>query len=130
MSVRLHLAAARAAALAFALLVGCATPSGNAGTGQHNVLTASELERASDMNLYDALRQMRPTFLRSRAPANSITEQQPVQAYVNGLKMEGLEHLREIQAKNVKEVQFLEPQQANSRFGGNNSGGALIILLK
>ena len=112
------------------LAAGCAASSSAPRTGaQHNVLTNAELQRAGDVSLYDALAQLRPAFLRPRTVAGPQNLPLELQVYVGQLQMEGVVHLREIMAKNVKEVRFLEPQQANARFGGNNSGGALIITM-
>ncbi len=110
------------------LLVGCAA-RGTSGGGQHNIVTSADLARAGNVSLYDALVQVRPAFLRSRGVQNAATPPQPIRVYVGRLEMEGLEHLREIMARNVKEVRFLEPSQANARFGGNNNGGALVITM-
>lgn len=108
--------------------IGCAA-QGTGSSGQHNVVTSVDLARAGDVSLYDALVRVRPTFLRSRGVQNAATPPQPIRVYVGGLEMEGLDHLREIMAKNVKEVRFLEPPQANARFGGNNGGGAIVITM-
>jgi hypothetical protein len=119
-----------AVGIAAIIAAGCASQGATTGT-QRNVITAEELERAGDVNLYEALNRFRPTFLRSRTPPNAGVRTQGLTVYVGDLQMmEGLDHLREIAAKNVKEVRFLEPHQANARFGGNNTGGALVILMK
>ena len=118
-------------AIALAALTACAAQSGATATTRHNLVTTEQLVRAGDVNLYDALRTVRPTFLRTRQPATASVPETPIAVYMGGLRMgEGLEHLRQIMAKNVQEVEFLEPHQANARFGGANSGGALIIVMK
>jgi len=109
----------------------CASGGGPAATSQRNVITSEELGRAGDVNVYDALAQIRPSFLRSRSsPAGSSTASQPVQVYIGGMLMPGLDHLKQVMVRGVKEVTFLEPQLAITRFGGNNTGGALIVELK
>ena len=115
---------------AVVLSAGCAT-AGKAPASQHNVVTADELARAGDVTLFEALTQIRPAFLRSRGAIPGATSPaSPVQVYIDGMRMGGLEHIRQIAAKNVTEVRFLEPQQAIARFGGDNTGGALVIVLK
>lgn len=117
--------------LAFVVLGACATQTGAASTSRHNLVTAEQLARAGDVSLYDALRAVRPTFLRTRQPASATMPETPIAVYMGGLRMgEGLEHLRQIMTKNVQEVEFLEPHQANARFGGSTSGGALIVVMK
>jgi hypothetical protein len=122
------------AAFASVVAASCATtPSttaqGAPAVGQHNVVTAEELARVGDLNLQEALQRVRPTFLRPRQAAATLTPSLTV--FLDGLQMmEGLDHLREIASKNVQEVRFLEPHQANARFGGSHSGGALVITSK
>ncbi len=123
----------RRAALAAALVLSgaCAAQSAGGAATRHNLVTTEQLERAGDVNLYDALRSLRPNFLRTRAPAMGASPEVPIKVYVGGMQMiDGMDHLRQLMARAVQEVEFLEPQQANSRFGGSNAGGALVIVLK
>jgi hypothetical protein len=119
-----------AASIVAVAAVGCAS-QGRAPATQHNVISAAELTRAGDVNLYEALSQLRPAFLRSRNNLPGVTTPAaPVQVYIQGMRMGEIEHLRQIVAKSVAEVRFLEPQQAISRFGGNNTGGAILVVMK
>lgn len=111
---------------------GCASSSRSATATQRNLVTAQELAVAGDVDLYEALSRVRPTFLRSRIGGGTTGVQAPeLTVYFDGMRMEeGIEHLRSLAARNIQEVRFLEPQQANARFGGNNSAGALVITTK
>lgn len=122
-----------------AVLGGCASGRGasdgvanSTTSGTRNLVTAEELATAGDVNLYDALNRIRPTILRPRiGGGTSGVHAQPLVVYLDGLRMnEGLEHLRSIAAQTVQEVRLLEPQQANARFGGSNSGGALVVTTR
>ena len=110
---------------------GCASTGAGASAPrtQRNVMTVEELAQAGDVSLYDALERLRPQFLRGRAPLGSTAEAVPVSVYIGDLKMEGVEHLREVMVRAVKQVQYLDAQQANARFGGNNASGALIVTM-
>jgi len=111
------------------LLTGCAAQSTTARGGQRNLLTTADLARAGDVSLYDALRMLRPTFLQARPASTTGTAQTEIQVYVGPLQMEGVDHLRQIMAKDVKEVRYLEPREANARFGGSHGSGALLITM-
>jgi hypothetical protein len=114
------------------LLTACAAQSTAARGGQRNLLTSADLARAGDVSLFEAIRMLRPTYLEVRpASMAGTTQAAPIQVYVGSLQMmEGVEHLREIMAKNVQEVRFLEPREANARFGGNHGTGALLITMQ
>jgi hypothetical protein len=120
-----------------ALATGCASTGGtSASTGattseSRNLLTATQLATAGDINLYDAVNSLRPVFLRARpAPGTKLGTVVPT-VYLDGLELrEGLEALKSLHARNVQEVRFLEAQQANSRFGTQNNAGALLVTSK
>jgi hypothetical protein len=106
-----------------------ATPS--AAVGSRYVVTEAELASVGDRSAYEALQQLRPTFLRSRDPQTSSNpDPTPVAVFVNGGRTEGLDALRSIRASTVKEMRFYEPQDANTRFGTGHNGGAIEVILK
>lgn len=119
------------ASLGLAAVTGCAStgPGTSAPRTQRNVITVEELSQAGDVSVYEALQRLRPQFLRGRIALGSTAESVPVAVYIGDLKMEGVDHLREVMVRAVKQVQYLEPQQANARFGGNNASGALIVIM-
>ena len=123
--------------LALAAISGCAsqgaaTAQGSPTTGSRNLVTAAELATAGDVDLYDALTRVRPTMLQPRIGGGTTgVSAVPVSVFYDGMQMrEGAPSLRELAAKNVAEVRFLEPQQASARFGGNHANGALVITSK
>ena len=113
-------------------LTACATQGAATSGSSRNLVTATELATAGDVTLYDALTRVRPTMLQPRIGGGTTGVQTvEVAVYFDGLQMrEGLRQLREISAVSVQEVRFLEPQQANARFGGNHTGGALVVTSK
>jgi len=95
------------------------------------IVTEQELESVSDRSAYEALQQLRPSFLRSRdvqTESNPIAR--PVDVYVNGGRADGLEALTSIRASTVKEMRFYEPQDANTKFGPGHNGGLIAVTLK
>ena len=131
------------------LTVGCA--SGGAGPGggtsastasqasasrgptaaSRYVVTEEELASVGDRSAYEALQQLRPTFLRSRDPQTSSNPTpKPVDVYVDGGRTEGLDALKGIRASTVKEMRFYEPQDANTRFGTGHNGGVIAVSMK
>ena len=113
------------------LAVACAPHStGSAPSSRHNVITADELAPIGDLDLYDAIRRLRPNFLRSHGGQGVQSGIPELHLFIGTVRVDDLDRLHEILARTVKEVVFLEPQQANARFGGNNAGGALVVTLQ
>ena len=100
--------------------------------GNYDVITLEELSRVREISLYDAVRRLRPHFLRSRAAtAYGRAPTTQLMLYIDGEKRESIDDLRRISPDEVWEVRFYEPQIANTRFARyNNAGGAIAVLLK
>lgn len=132
--VRRLLTIAAAGAIAGATAVACAprATGGSAGAtaSRHNLITAEELQPIGDLDLYDAIRRLRPNFLRSHGGQGVQSGMPDLVLYVGSTRMQDMDQLHTILARQVKEVAFLEPQQANARFGGNNAGGAIVVTMQ
>lgn len=103
----------------------------NGGAASRYVVTEAELASLGDRSAYEALQQVRPTFLRSRdAQTTSNPSPTAVAVFVNGGRTEGVEALRTIRASTVKEMRFYEPQDANTKFGTGHNGGVIEVTLK
>ena len=96
----------------------------------HYVISAEELQRVAEISLYDAVRRLRPHFLRPRsAHAVGRPALTPLMLYIDGEKMESVEYLHRLSPREVMEVRFFEPQVANTRFARyNNAAGAIAVV--
>ena len=101
-------------------------------TGGHDVITLHELDRFSDLTLYEAVYRLRPHFLRNRTvTAHGKGPSRQLMLYVNGEKMDSVDDLRRLWPSDVEEVRFYEPQLANTYFARyNNAGGAISVKLR
>ena len=131
--MRNRLAGLAVALLGATMLSGCASASGSAtqsASGGRYVITEAELQAATERTLYEMVQRQRPTFLRSRqVRSNTTPVPEPVHVFVDGTRVEGLESLRLFIPKNVKEVRFYEPSEANVRFGTGHHGGLIAVTL-
>jgi hypothetical protein len=114
------------------LLAACASSRTmtSASSGSRYLVTSEELAQVGDLSAYDALVRLRPTFLRSRDPQTPTHQPTPVAVFVDGGKVEGVDALRTIQARSVKEMRFFEPPEANTRFGTGHNGGAILVTMQ
>ena len=100
-------------------------------TGSRYLVTEDELVNVGDRSAYEALQQLRPTFLRSRDPQTpSHQNSTPIAVFVDGGRTEGVEALRSIRASTVREMRFYEPAEANTKFGTGHNGGVIAVTLK
>src|SRR4029077_19944849 len=78
-------------ASAAVLASGCATSTASSNSASRYVITDAELVNAREESAYDALQQLRPTFLRSRDPQTPTHQNPtPIAVFVNGGRTEGI----------------------------------------
>jgi hypothetical protein len=113
------------------LLGACATSGGTAGRGgsrDRTTLTTENLRPHAKRTLYEVISLERPQWLVKRGVAGlSTNDPDDIVVYLDGQKMGGPEHLRDVTADVVASVQFLSGPEAQTRFGMNHQYGAIII---
>jgi hypothetical protein len=113
--------------------VACATSPSSSGVPParpHSAVSESELAPVGDLTAYDALRRLRPAFLRSRDVSTPSHSPVAVTVFVNGDRTYGVDALKNLLSRTVREIRFYEPAEANVRFGTGNNGGAILVTLK
>ncbi len=112
--------------------LGCATPPGTAAkpspSRDRNVITRAELEANERMNLYDAIRNLRPAMIRSRGQTgvNSNPASLP-RVYMDGRSYGDIGSLRNVPVSSVREVRFLNSSEATIKFGTNHGAGVIEV---
>lgn len=96
----------------------------------YNLITAEQLAAAGDATVYDVIMRYRPRFLQSHEPPSLSHSPTPVQVYVNDTRFDAQEALTTIRASTVKEVRFVEPPEANNRWGTGHNGGVILVTLR
>ena len=123
--------------LAVSVLAGCAGVAGR-GTGDpvpyaDAALLAAEIRRTgaehrAGETAYDAVRLLRPSFLRIAGHLTRGQVELPETAvYVDGARVGGLEALRLIPLRNVSAIRLVKPLDAVTAFGRGHGGGALMV---
>ena len=120
--------------LCIVLLPGACYPGrATAGSGTSPDLIGNwELQELSDYTALDAIRRLRPAWLRvGSRPAVAVgrSSTQP-RVHLNGVPLQSLEALEEIDASEVREMRFLNGPDASTRFGTGYMNGAILITLE
>lgn len=117
---------------AFALMIGlagCASGSGSSGSSSGsssgpNRLTAADLVNQQELDLYDAIRQLRGRWLtsRGRGTPRVVVDGSPRQS--------GIDELRSLRVSDVQEIEFLSASNATTRFGTGYDAGAILVTTR
>lgn len=113
-------------------LGGCASsgtsPGAAAGSRDRNLITNAELQGMDALNVYEAVRRLRPTWLRYRGQSVlSGPDRESLRVYVNGSYFGDAESLSNLRARNVQELRFLDARQATLRYGTDHTVGAIVV---
>lgn len=130
-----------------ALLAGCATTSPgsaplNSSAAREDASVQTERTRRSHGELLhediiearhntalDAVRAMRPQWLRKRG-LGSISRPEMVKVYINGMLRGGPQALREVNSDSILSIQYMNASDATQRFGTDHASGAIIVLTR
>ena len=120
--------------LALTLVIGgCYPGRANSGSGQNPDLIGNwELQELPDYNALEAIRRLRPAWLRAGTrPAVAVgrTSTFP-RVHLNGVPLASFDQLEEISATDIREMRFLNGPDASTRFGTGYVNGAILITLE
>jgi hypothetical protein len=108
----------------FPIFIACAS----AGAHDANVITAPELSRSKARNAYEAIHQIRPEMLRTRAPGSMVyfKARQPVVAVDYNL-VGGVALLRSLPTGKLARIEYVNSWMAAKRFGTGFGDGVMLI---
>lgn len=110
-----------------AALGGCASGSGggDSGGGDPDRIGEEELSGISVSTALEAVRQLRPRWLRSR------DVREPVRTVINGTpRDDATEELARLPVSRVREMRFLDSREATTRFGRGFGAGAIFVTTR
>ncbi len=96
------------------------------GRRDKNALTTADLLRTQETAVYDAVRRLRPLWLRPRGRGR-IGYDPVVNVYLDGAPIGDATVLQTVLCNDVGEVRFYSASEATMRFGTNNEGGAIVL---
>lgn len=115
-----------------ATAIGCAPTAGSARVRDNNVLTAEEMAASQMTTAYDAIRNLRPTFLRTRGP-HTLQPGGGVQTahvFLDGQKYGDIETLKTMSVQTVREIRYLSASDATTRYGIGYTNGVIEVYTR
>ena len=118
-------------ALALVMASCSSARTGSATSRFSNVVTTEELADVDYMNGLEALRRLRPNWLRVRGQATfSRQASAGIRLYVDGRRRNDIFELERIQTSDISEMRFLTGREATTRYGTDHGDGAILIETK
>jgi hypothetical protein len=122
---------ALAPALIAIAVSGCVSSQAGGVVSTREILTAEEISKTTALTAYDAIQIRRPAFL-ARAQRRALRDADQPDArpvvYVNGVYYGEVETLRDIPVREIKEIRFLEANDATRVLGSVYVGGVIMVI--
>lgn len=114
-----------------ALMAACASASPGSAGGNVNVITSAQLAELQDMTAMEAIRRLRPQWLRRRTlpgPVRGATgDDMYPEVHVDGSRQLDMEVLQSISVQQVREMRFVPGTEATTRFGTGYTNGVILV---
>jgi hypothetical protein len=113
------------------LATACAsTGASEAPSSSRAVITEQELEGVLELMTLDAIRRLRPNWLRSRATLTPTAIRQggvEPALQLDGMMRGGLEELQTLPVRDVREITFLSAAEATTLYGTGYASGVIQV---
>lgn len=107
-----------------------ATPTATATKKDPDLIVEAELADPSVAtgNAFDAVRRLRPQFLTTRGTRSLSGGAGSIRVSVDGSALQSLAALKDMNAREVKEIRYLSAPQAAQTFGTASGAGPVILV--
>jgi len=109
------------------LAMACASGGQQAGPSRssRSVITAEELQTIDVSDAYEAVQRLRSAWLRPRVGRGS-----PIAVFIDGVRSGEIDRLRQIPFITIREIRFIDPSDATTRWGTGYTNGAIMVITR
>lgn len=95
------------------------------------LITEAELAESTQQTVFDAVRQLRPAWLRIRGRGLvSVDRESSIPVYLDGILRGSTRLLGRLRPSEVQEIRYMNPNDAAIRYGSSHRDGAIMVTLK
>ena len=100
----------------------------NLGTGSRDVILVANHPEVQTLDVYQAVRRLRPFFLQSRGPTSvNLQQSNRLVVFLDDVPMGDVRELTSIQARDIREIRYMSPSEAVIRYGRRFAGGIIRL---
>jgi hypothetical protein len=117
------------AGLVATVVLACAPPATAHSGRDANVITKDEIASVQVANLYDAVTRLRPNFLvnRGQSTLRGADNGYP-KVYLDRSLLGDINALKTLTPNGIREIRYYNGAEASSKFGLDNTSGAIEVL--
>ena len=127
------------AAMTVVVTLACATSGGGSGlrpgSPNKDLIVESEIVAIAgrSVNALQVIEKLRPQMLRSRgagSPTDASGETSQPKVYVDNIAYGDISTLTNLNATQIREIQFFKSGDATTRWGTGHMGGVILVTMK
>lgn len=112
-------------------LAGCGGGAASGSGADRNVIGHLELQEVPELNALEAIRRLRPAWLRVRNQPGGFSTQgggsSHPKVHVDGVPIQDISQLQGISADEVREMRFVRGRDATTRWGTGYTNGVILV---
>lgn len=109
------------------LLVACSSsPRERTSARQQRLITTAEIDASGYSTAFEVVEALRPQWLRLRG-RTSFNARESVKVYLDDSLLGEPEQLRQITARSIAAIRFMDGNEATTRWGLDHGHGAIIV---
>jgi hypothetical protein len=112
------------------ILAGCSgMATGGGASGATNEISREDIEARIHLNTYEIVRQLRPTWVRSRGrPSFGDPDAGSPVVYLDETFYGPVASLNQIDPRAIQRIEFMSASDATTRFGTGHMGGVIMVM--
>jgi hypothetical protein len=102
-------------------------------TRKSDLITAEEIAKSGANNAYDAVKTLRPAWLRTRGAISTDPDSPTgggIQVYVDGIHVGSTDELNNVLAERVQEMRLVSASDATTKYGTGHTQGVIEVTSK
>ena len=117
------------AGLVATVVLACAPPATAHSGRDANVITKEEIASVQVANLYDVVTRLRPNFLANRGQSTLRgADNGYPRVYLDRSPLGDIQALKTLSPNGIREIRYYNGAEASSKFGLDNTSGAIEVL--
>jgi len=101
--------------------------SDTASLPSRDLLLASEIVTSRATDVYQAIAELRPEFLKYSAPGRALADRDAVRVYLDDMELGGVDLLHTMPLDRVTAIRYIRDAQRMLRWGARNTRGVILI---
>ena len=108
------------------VMIACSSGPRTRTTRQQRLITTAEIDAIRYSSAFEVVQALRPQWLQTRG-RTSFNQRESVKVYLDDSLLGEPESLRQITARSISSIRFMDGNEATTRWGLDHGHGAIVV---